>query len=138
MFSLFQMTPTNGGQASSPFSSWKAPPLVTSQPDFITSHHFLVNEADSLQAAPFPERAVEGGPGLRVGAQSGGEVGISAAQGEEAVPSRGPPGLRGAVIVEASTCRAGAAAGGCPRGPRLASEESGTAGREGRLSAGLL
>lgn len=94
MFSLFQMTTTSGGQASSPFSSWKAPPLVTSQPDFITSHHVLVNEADSFQAAPFPERAVKGGPGLRVGAQSRGEVGISAAQGEEAVPSRGPPGLR--------------------------------------------
>lgn len=57
-----------------------------------------------------------GVPGLRAGAQSGGEVGISAAQGEEAVPSRGPPGLRGAVIVEASPRHARAAVGGCPRG----------------------
>ena len=58
------------------------------------------------QRPSFPEQAVEGGPGLRVGGQSGGEAGISAAQDEEAVPPPGPPGLRGAVTVEASAGRA--------------------------------
>lgn len=58
------------------------------------------------QRPSFRERAVEGGPGIRVGVQSGGEAGTPAAPGEEAVPSPAPPGLRGAVTLEASPGRA--------------------------------
>lgn len=95
------------------------------------------------QRPSFPEQAVEGGPGLRVGGQSGGEAGISAAQGGEAVPSPGPPGLRGAVTVEASAGRANRRPwAGVLRAPSGFGGESAAAGPApavpGELQPGLL
>lgn len=111
------------GEASSRFSSWKAPLLITSQPNSITCHPFSVNNAIPFQLAPFrPGAGSRGWPwAWRWGAEWGVRWASLTAHGEVAVPFHGPSGLRVAVTSwrpRQAVRRRGsawAALGGCPR-----------------------